>query len=203
MPIGSVCFLRHGCVTGIKRRWINKVARMALKTTSLVLGGASSGKSLFAERLVIVEDLPRIYIATAQAFDDDMSVKIARHRTRRGNDWQTIEAPEDLPGALGTAPPAAPVLIDCLTLWLTNLLLGGHDIAPRLEALLDALSDRNGPVTIVSNDVSGGVIPETSLGRQFQRIQGETNQRVAAMADLVVLVTAGLPLVLKGELPIK
>lgn len=174
---------------------------MALKTTSLVLGGASSGKSLFAESLVILEDLPRIYIATAQAFDDDMSVKIARHKARRSSDWQTIEAPEDLPEALMAVPQPAAILIDCLTLWLTNLLLAGHDTASRLDALLEALADRDGPVTIVSNDVSGGVIPETSLGRRFQRLQGEANQRVAAMADLVVLVTAGLPLALKGSLP--
>ena len=168
---------------------------------TLILGGAASGKSSFAERLVRHANRPRTYIATAQAFDDDMRDKITQHQRDRGPDWQTIEAPIDVPEAISAAPPNGIILLDCLTLWLTNLMLAENGSNDPAEALISAASECKNPIVTVSNEVGHSVIPETSLGRQFQRAQGRLNAQVAAEADLVVMVTAGLPQVLKGTLP--
>lgn len=168
---------------------------------TLVLGGAASGKSSFAEKLVIHSDLPRSYLATAQAFDDDMREKIQQHQIDRGPNWATTEVPIALPQAVTDQPKDNIILIDCLTLWLTNLMLSDADCDKAAQALFSAIQPRNRPVIAVSNEVGHSVIPETSLGRRFQRAQGRLNAQVAAQADLVVMVTAGLPQVLKGTLP--
>jgi adenosylcobinamide kinase / adenosylcobinamide-phosphate guanylyltransferase len=170
---------------------------------TLVLGGAASGKSRFAEDLVTGFGLPRFYIATAQALDDEMAAKIARHQRHRGPDWTLAEAPYNLADALAAAPDDHGVLVDCLTLWLSNGLLRGDDPQPAGTALLGALMRVKGPVVCVSSDVGQGLVPDTVLGRRFRDAQGRLNQRVAAQADLVVLVTAGIAQVLKGCLPEK
>jgi len=174
---------------------------MLLPDLSLVLGGAASGKSAFAEDLVLRGSDNPVYIATAQVFDDEMAQKVAHHRKTRGTNWTTVEEPIDLAGALAQAKAGQPVLIDCATLWLTNLILGEYDITPHCEALMDAIAARNGPVVIVSNEVGQGIVPENALARKFRNAQGQMNQTLAARADLVVAVMAGLPMTLKGKLP--
>ena len=144
---------------------------------------------------------PRRYIATAEAWDDEMRDRIARHRLDRGGDWTTVEAPLDLPAALASATAAEVVLIDCATLWLTNHLLAEHDLGRETAALVTALATCAAPVVIVSNEVGWGIVPDNALSRQFRDAQGRLNQRLAAEAGLVVTVIAGLPLVLKGQLP--
>lgn len=173
---------------------------MPLQKLALVLGGASSGKSAFAEALVTGQGRPRVYVATAEAWDVEMQAKIARHREARGPGWRTIEAPRDLVGALRDVRPAETVLIDCATLWLSNLLLAQADLAEEEERLLDALRTCPAPIVVVSNEVGFGIVPDTPLGRRFRDAQGRLNQRLAASADMVVFVAAGLPLVLKGTL---
>lgn len=168
---------------------------------SLVTGGTASGKSRLAEALAIAADLPRIYIATAEARDAEMQAKIARHRQDRGADWQTIEAPLDLSGALSDAPAGSVVLVDCLTLWLSNHLLADNDPGICTAALIETLENIAGPVILVSNEVGNSIVPDNALARAFQTEQGRLNQRIAARADLVVTVIAGLPLALKGTLP--
>ena len=173
----------------------------SLPALTLVVGGARSGKSAFAEGLVVASGRPRRYIATAEAWDDEMRDRIARHRRDRAGDWTTIEAPLDLPAALAVTPPDAAVLIDCATLWLTNHLLAEHDLAAETEALVAALAACPAPVVIVSNETGWGIVPENALARRFSDDQGRLNQRLAARADLVVTVIAGLPLALKGTIP--
>lgn len=172
---------------------------MPLPPLALVTGGARSGKSALAERLVRLGAAPHSYIATAEAWDDEMRDRITRHRQDRGTGWVTVEAPLDLPAALAEARGS--VLIDCATLWLTNHMLAGNDPEAETARLLAALAAAPVPVVIVSNEVGWGIVPENALARRFRDAQGRLNQRLAAMADLAVLVVAGLPMVLKGTLP--
>jgi adenosylcobinamide kinase/adenosylcobinamide-phosphate guanylyltransferase len=166
---------------------------------TLVLGGMRSGKSRHAESLIIASASPPwIYIATAQAFDAEMTERIAHHRARRGTGWQTVDAPHDLAGAIGNAPPDTALLVDCLTLWLTNRMLAEVDIEADTTALEKALAQRRGPTVLVSNEVGSGVVPDNALARRFADLQGRLNQRIAGRADRVVLVVAGLPLTVKG-----
>jgi adenosylcobinamide kinase/adenosylcobinamide-phosphate guanylyltransferase len=165
---------------------------------TLVLGGARSGKSRYAESLITARAPPWIYIATAQAGDDEMARRIAAHRARRNAGWQTIEAPHDLAGALETASAHAPLLVDCMTLWLTNRMLAEADLDAEIGRLEDALLRRAGMAVLVSNEVGYGIVPDNALARRFRDAQGRLNQRLAASADRVVLVVAGLPLAVKG-----
>lgn len=167
----------------------------------LILGGARSGKSALGERLARRLGDDRVYIATAQAFDGEMTARIARHQEDRGTDWETLEAPLDLPAVLAAVGPGRVVLIDCLTLWLSNILLAERDVAAAQNALLSTLDQVPGPVIAVSNEVGLGIVPDTPLGRHFRDAQGRLNQAVVARADTAVFVVAGLPLVLKGHLP--
>lgn len=171
-----------------------------LSGLTFVLGGAASGKSSFAESLLLAHADHPVYIATAQAFDDEMRQKIQRHQAQRTANWTLIEAPLDLPAALGRAADA-PVLIDCATLWLSNHLLADSDLSAQTARLCTALTDHPAPVVVVSNEVGQGVVPDTSLGRAFREAQGRLNIALAGQADLVVQVVAGLPNVLKGVLP--
>lgn len=172
-----------------------------LSPLSFVIGGARSGKSGLAERLVTGAGLTRRYIATAEAWDDEMRDRIARHRADRGAGWITVEAPLDLIAALAEANQGEVVLIDCATLWLTNHLLADHDLEAETTALLAALATCKAPVVIVSNEVGWGIVPENALARRFRDAQGRLNQRIAAEAGLVVGVMAGLPMLLKGRMP--
>lgn len=162
----------------------------------LVLGGARSGKSRYAEALADGHAGERLYIATAQPGDAEMTARIAAHRSRRGPGWTTLEAPLDLVEALEGAAGAF-VLVDCLTLWISNLLLGEFEIAPRVERLAEALRVRSGTVVVVSNEVGLGIVPDNALARRFRDEAGLANQRLAQACDDVVLLTAGLPLTLK------
>lgn len=172
-----------------------------LPKLTLVLGGAASGKSCFAEALVVKTDAPRIYIATAQAFDDEMRTKIAQHRTARGDNWQTIEAPMDVAEVLHQSPKNKVVLLDCATLWLSNHLLAGSDLGEECSRLGNALRDCDARIVVVSNEIGQSGVPDNAMARQFRIAQGHLNQQIAASADLVVAVMAGLPLVIKGKLP--
>jgi adenosylcobinamide kinase/adenosylcobinamide-phosphate guanylyltransferase len=166
---------------------------------TLVLGGARSGKSRFAEALAVATGLDLIYVATAQAFDHEMRARIARHQEdRAAAGWRTVEAPIALAPVLADEAAAGrAVLIDCLTLWLTNVMLADLDVEHETDGLLAALSAAQGPVLMVSNEVGYGIVPENALARAFRDHQGRLNQRVAAIADRVTLVAAGLPLDLK------
>ncbi len=162
----------------------------------LVLGGARSGKSRFAESLIERFPPSWVYLATAEAFDEEMRARIATHRERRPRGWITRDAPLDLAAALQVAGPA-PVLVDCLTLWLTNLMLGDHDIEAATAALLAALAARAGPTVLVSNEVGLGIVPEHALARRFRDAAGILHQRVAGVADGVVLMVAGIAMRVK------
>ena len=165
---------------------------------TLVLGGARSGKSRFAEALVTRLPSPWVYIATAQAFDDEMRARIAEHRGRRASGWRTVEAPMALAAALRDAG-GAPVLVDCLTLWLSNLMLGNADVNAA-SAALDTALDRAAPTVLVSNEVGLGIVPDNALARRFRDEAGRLHQRIAARAGRVVFMVAGLPLFVKGAL---
>jgi adenosyl cobinamide kinase/adenosyl cobinamide phosphate guanylyltransferase len=163
---------------------------------ALILGGARSGKSRHAEALLARLRPPWVYVATAGILDDEMRARVAEHQARRGAEWRTIEAPIDLPGALDAAS-GRPVLIDCLTLWLTNLMLGGHDIAAATVDFERALARRTDRTVLVSNEVGLGIVPATPLGRSFRDAAGRLNQRIAALAGGVEFMISGLPLKLK------
>jgi len=172
-----------------------------------VLGGARSGKTRHAMTIAEAQPL-RIYIATAQAFDAEMSERIAHHKAERGDGWQTIEAPLDLASALHDANQTAlaaatgpAVVVDCLTLWLTNLVLAEHDLECETHSLLTALSLVKVPVILVSNELGLGIVPDNSLARKFRDAQGRLNQAVAAAVPSVIFVAAGLPLKLKDDRP--
>ncbi|MDJ0858537.1 MAG: bifunctional adenosylcobinamide kinase/adenosylcobinamide-phosphate guanylyltransferase [Dinoroseobacter sp.] len=165
---------------------------------TVILGGAASGKSAFAEALVCETGRQRIYIATAQAFDAEMEDKIARHKAARGADWRTVEAPLDPCPTIVDAAPDEILLLDCATLWLSNTMLADCPWQTEADRLLDALSTCKAPVVVVSNETGMGIVPDHPLGRAFRNAQGSLNQRLAAQADRVALIVAGLPLPLKG-----
>jgi adenosylcobinamide kinase/adenosylcobinamide-phosphate guanylyltransferase len=168
----------------------------------LILGGQRSGKSRYAEALVTASGLAPVYIATAAAGDDEMRERIAMHRARRGAAWRTVEEPLELADALmRESGPGFHVLVDCLTLWLSNLMGAERDIDGEGDALVAALARITGPVVLVSNEVGLGIVPDNALARRYADELGILNQRLAAAADRVVLVAAGLPLVLKAEQP--
>ncbi len=165
---------------------------------TLVLGGARSGKSRFAEAIArrAAGDRPAVYLATAEARDGEMAARIARHRADRGPDWRTVEEPLALPAALRAAA-AEIVLVECLTLWLSNAMLAERDVAAAAADLLASLDAAVAEKILVSNEVGWGIVPDNALARRFADAQGRLNQQVAAVADEVFLVAAGLPLRLK------
>ena len=170
-----------------------------LPALTLVLGGARSGKSRYAERLVETAATAGTYCATAEAGDAEMATRIAEHRSRRGRFWRTVEAPLALAETIAAeAVPERPLLVDCLTLWLSNLMLAGKPLDGEIAVLSVALRDAAGRVVLVANEVGLGLVPETPLGREFRDAAGRLNQEIAALADSVVFVAAGLPLILKG-----
>ncbi len=165
--------------------------------TTLVLGGARSGKSAYAEGLLAHGRA--LYLATGQAFDDEMADRIRLHRDRRGPHWQTMEEPLDLAGALDRVlDPERPVLVDCLTLWISNLMHAERDVEAETGRLCEVLAAPRGTVVLVSNEVGLGLVPDNRLARAFRDHQGRVNQRVAQTCSRVVFVAAGLPLFLKG-----
>ena len=169
--------------------------------SALVLGGARSGKSRHAEALVTAAGpAPWAYIATAEAGDDEMRARIAEHQARRGAGWVTLEAPLDLCGALmAGAEAGSAVLVDCLTLWLANLMAADRDPEAEQQALVMTLAAvaQQAPVVLVSNEVGLGIVPDNALARTFRDAAGRLNQAVAAACDHAVFMAAGLPMVLK------
>ena len=166
----------------------------------LILGGARSGKSRYAEKLVRSYPGPWAYVATAEALDAEMAERIDRHKEDRGEGWITFEEPLDVSRAFALAERrgCGVILVDCLTLWLSNLMGAGLDHEAAANTLIDLLPDMRVPIVLVSNEVGLGLVPETPLGREFRDAQGRLNQRVAEAAERVEFVAAGLPLVLKG-----
>ncbi|MEO1724438.1 MAG: bifunctional adenosylcobinamide kinase/adenosylcobinamide-phosphate guanylyltransferase [Pseudomonadota bacterium] len=168
---------------------------------TLILGGARSGKSARALALAEAAAPPgqRVFVATAEALDDEMADRIARHKAERGDGWALDEAPLALAEAVsGAATADGVLLIDCLTLWLSNLMHHERDVAVETERLLDAVAGAPGAVICVSNEIGMGLAPMNALGRAFRDAQGRLNERVAAVSDRVEFVAAGLPLTLKG-----
>lgn len=175
---------------------------MELPSVTLILGGAASGKSACAEALIGRMGREKVYIATAEPLDEEMRAKIEQHRkSRSAESWHTIEAPRDIVGALAGCGADRAILIDCLTLWMSNLMEDNADLEAETDRLLTTLDRAPGPIVLVSNELSGGLVPINKLGRAFQKAQGILNQRIAAHADLVLLVTAGLPMTLKTAGP--
>ena len=165
----------------------------------LVLGGARSGKSLFAEHQIEATGLSACYIATAEAHDTEMAERIRRHRCRRGDAWVTVEEPLFLADALDNATsPGSAVLVDCLTVWLANVMAAGRSPEQDVDDLLRVLGKAEGQVVLVSNEVGMGIVPENALARTFRDESGTMHQRIGAIAGRVIFVAAGLPLVLKG-----
>lgn len=162
---------------------------------TLVLGGARSGKSRYAEGLSVTYG-HKTYIATAEAFDDEMHDRIARHRAQRGDGWTTIETPYDLAASVGEAKGF--VLVDCITIWIGNLMHREVNVAAELDRLIAALETAEARVVLVSNEVGLSIVPDNALARRFRDMQGIANQRLADVADEVVFVAAGLPLTLKS-----
>lgn len=169
-------------------------------TLTLILGGARSGKTAFAQRaaLAAAGAKPPLMIATAQAFDQEMSDRIARHREDRGDHWRTLETPLGLVDALSGLAGEDTVVVDCLTLWLSNLMMAEQDVGAAALALLGALADCPAKLWLVSNEVGFGIVPENALARQFRDEAGRLHQAVAAAADEVILIVAGLPVVVKA-----
>ena len=171
-----------------------------LPGVTLVLGGARSGKSRHAEALVLASGLLPVYLATAEALDDEMAARIAHHRARREPVWRTVEAPLELAATLEReAAPDRAILVDCLTLWLSNLLGADRDPGAACEQLAATLGRLAGPLVLVSNEVGQGIVPANPLARRFVDEAGRLHQAIAARADRVVLMLAGLPQVLKSE----
>ena len=165
----------------------------------LVLGGARSGKSAYAQAQAEASGLDRVFVATAHAYDEEMADRIARHVEARDAAWRTIDAPYDLLDTLTRhAAPGRVLLIDCLTLWLSNIMLRGDDVEAATRALAGHVPRFAGTIVFVSNEVGWGIVPENALARRFRDAQGRLNQRVAAACCTVVLVAAGLPLVMKA-----
>ena len=170
----------------------------AVNGITLVLGGARSGKSRFAEKLVGNSGLQPVYLATGQALDQEMERRIEEHRQRRGSGWRTVEAPLELAEALRreTAQDHA-VLVDCATLWLTNLMMADRGIPEAIDHLIDTLHKADGPVVIVSNEVGMGIVPENEMARTFRDHVGRLHQAIAEIAEAVYLVVAGQALAVK------
>lgn len=163
----------------------------------LIIGGARSGKSVRAEARARGFPGRPVYIATAEALDAEMSERIARHRARRGTDWLERETPLELAAALAGTDGAGARLVDCLTLWLSNLLLAGRDWAKEASSLADALSRQKAPVVLVTNEVGWGIVPNNALAREFRDAAGLLNQTIAGVAHEVEFVVAGLPMRVK------
>jgi adenosylcobinamide kinase/adenosylcobinamide-phosphate guanylyltransferase len=170
----------------------------SLPPVTLVLGGARSGKSSYAERITVAHPRGCVYVATAEVGDDEMAERVRKHQARREAHWRTVEAPLELAAAIvAETEQGAAVLVDCLTLWLSNLMAAGRDPAKETGDLIRALGQAGGPVVFVSNEVGLGIVPDNALARAFRDHAGRLNQRIAEIANNVFFVAAGLPLRLK------
>ena len=171
---------------------------MPIADLYLVLGGARSGKSRHAEGLVEAMPPPWRYIATAEPLDEEMRERIEAHKARRGAEWLTAEPPLELASALDECPDGTPVLIDCLTLWLSNLMLNDRPVEAAVERFLEALNRRRGRTVLVSNEVGLGIVPDNKLARDFRDAAGALHGKLAASAEHVHFMVAGIPMIVKG-----
>ena len=171
---------------------------MPISDLYLVLGGVRSGKSRRAETLVEALPPPWRYIATAEPLDEEMRARIEAHKARRGAEWQTVEAPLELASALEECPEGTPVLVDCLTLWLGNLMLNDRPVEEAFRGILAALEGRRGRTVLVSNEVGLGIVPDNRLSRDFRDAAGVLHREVAARAEHVHFMVAGIPMIVKG-----
>ncbi|RZM01500.1 MAG: bifunctional adenosylcobinamide kinase/adenosylcobinamide-phosphate guanylyltransferase [Sphingomonas sp.] len=186
--------------SGIARQGNRRVKERGTERVTLVVGGARSGKSRHAQRLAEQGASALVFVATAQAFDAEMQDRIARHRADRDDRWRTVEAPIRLAEAIADADaPAATILVDCLTLWTSNLLLGEEDVEQQLLRLDETLRTVRARVVLVTNEVGWGIVPDNALARRFRDAAGRLHQALAAECDRVVLTVAGLPLVIKPQ----
>lgn len=166
--------------------------------TTFVLGGARSGKSRFAEKLVLDSGLRKVYLATARTYDDEMVQRVESHRDRRGENWETIEEPLALVNALDEASHKGHIiLVDCLTLWITNLMIAEANVMKEGASLVEFLGRTTVPIVLVSNETGSGVVPENAMARDFTDLSGAIHQEIAAVCSNVYLVTAGIPQKLK------
>jgi adenosylcobinamide kinase/adenosylcobinamide-phosphate guanylyltransferase len=165
---------------------------------TLVLGGARSGKSRHAQILAMATPPPWVYIATAEGLDDEMRERIAKHKSERGDGWSTIEAPIELARAFAEAPRSAPVVVDCITFWLSNLMLAGDNVDEAVAGFVKCLDGRTAPTIVVSSEVGAGIVPETAIGRAYRDQAGIVNQRIAVSAHTVLFMVAGLAMPLKA-----
>ncbi|MEJ7926139.1 bifunctional adenosylcobinamide kinase/adenosylcobinamide-phosphate guanylyltransferase [Sphingobium sp. AN641] len=171
---------------------------LSVENSLLVLGGARSGKSRHAQARAEASASERLFVATAQPFDDEMAERIARHQADRDASWRTIEAPVDLAGAIAAdCQPGRVMLVDCLTLWASNLIFAERDVDVETDRLARAVAAARGPLILVSNEVGLGIVPDNALARRFRDVAGRINQAVAAACAQVEFVAAGLPLRLK------
>lgn len=174
-------------------------------SVTFVLGGARSGKSAYAQALTEAAAArggrPPVMIATAEALDEEMSARIAQHRRERGEGWRTVERPLDLAGAIRALAADDAAAVDCLTLWLSNLMFAERDVEAATDALLAALCDTQAEVVLVSNEVGMSLVPEHALARAFRDAAGRLNRRVAQQADHAVVMFCGLGVALKGSPP--
>ncbi|MFW2588080.1 bifunctional adenosylcobinamide kinase/adenosylcobinamide-phosphate guanylyltransferase [Sagittula sp. SSi028] len=168
-----------------------------MEKSILITGGARSGKSELAERLALRPTGRAIYIATAEAWDDEMRARIKTHQDRRGAEWTNLHAPMDLCSALRDSDGGDPRLVDCLTLWLTNLMLSERDWRAATEQLCDVLTQQSAPVVLVTNEVGAGIVPDNKLARDFRDAAGWLNRRVAEISETVILTVAGCPIKVK------
>jgi adenosylcobinamide kinase / adenosylcobinamide-phosphate guanylyltransferase len=173
------------------------MSNAVLEPITLILGGARSGKSRFAEELIENTGTPGLYLATAEPLDDEMCARVAAHRAQRGATWTTVEEPLELVNIV-LAERTRPVLIDCLTLWLSNLMGAKRDIGFETERLFSVLPKARTPVVMVANEVGLGIVPDNAMARDFRDHAGRLNQGIARLAQRVVFMAAGLPLALKG-----
>jgi adenosylcobinamide kinase/adenosylcobinamide-phosphate guanylyltransferase len=170
----------------------------SLPPITLVLGGARSGKSRFAEQMTVTHPRGCVYLATAEIGDAEMAERVRQHQARRSALWQTTEAPLEIGAAIvAQTEQGAAVLVDCLTLWLSNVMAAGRDVEQETQKLIRALGQAGGPVVFVSNEVGMGIVPDNALARRFRDLAGTLHQRLAEKADRVVFVAAGLPMNLK------
>ncbi|MEM9320772.1 MAG: bifunctional adenosylcobinamide kinase/adenosylcobinamide-phosphate guanylyltransferase [Pseudomonadota bacterium] len=175
---------------------------MRAPSISLVIGGAASGKSDWAEGFAHGSGMAKVYIATAEAGDDEMAVKIAVHRRKRmGRGWRTVEAPLDLPHVLSQIDVEEIAVIDCATFWLANTRASGRPWRDAISELVGVMQQCPAPLVMVTNELGQGIVPAEPEARAFRNAHGEMNQKLAEAADLAVFVTAGLPQILKGKLP--
>ncbi len=169
------------------------------RRTTLVLGGARSGKTAHAMRLA-ERQLRRVYVATAEAHDDEMRARIRRHRSERDATWSTVEAPIDIAQALCASDTVGTsIVVDCATLWLSNILHSERDVATAINTVLPIIKGAVADIVLVSNEVGLGIVPENKLARTFRDAHGQMNQSLAAVVDRVDFVAAGLPITLKSE----